>query len=79
VDLADRFLEAAEATLEMLARHTESGIRTDCGRSELAGMRRFPVGDGFEKILVFYIPCADGIDLIRVVHGARDLASLFAP
>ena len=36
-------------------------------------MRRFPVSDGFEKTLLFYIAVQNGIDLVRVVHGSRDL------
>ena len=41
-------------------------------------MRRFPVLDGFEKILLFYFPLRDGVDLVRVVHGSRDLERLLA-
>jgi len=41
-------------------------------------MRRFPVSDGFEKILLFYLPLKDGVDLIRVVHGSRDQEQLLA-
>jgi len=41
-------------------------------------MRRFPVSDGFEKILLFYFPVQDGVDLVRVVHGSRDLERLLA-
>lgn len=33
---------------------------------------------GFEKILLFYFPLQDGIDLVRVVHGSRDLAQILA-
>jgi toxin ParE1/3/4 len=45
-------------------------------REELTGMRRWPV-KGFEKILLFYFPLPDGLDLVRVVHGSRDLTRLF--
>ena len=41
-------------------------------------MRRFPVSDGFEKILLFYLPLQGGVDLVRVVHGSRDIHALFA-
>ncbi len=40
-------------------------------------MRRFPVSDGFEKILFFYFALDNGVDLVRVVHGSRDLEELF--
>ena len=31
---------------------------------------------GFEKHLIFYRPAADGIEVIRVIHGARDIDSV---
>jgi hypothetical protein len=39
-------------------------------------MRRWPVKD-FEKVLLFYFPLSDGVELVRVVHGSRDLDRLF--
>jgi len=39
----------------------------------LAGMRWHSV----RKYLVFYIPRSDGIEVVRVLHGARDLEALF--
>jgi toxin ParE1/3/4 len=77
VELADKFLTAVEATLDLLQLHPEIGFATACAKLELAGMRRFPAGESFDKILLFYLPCADGIDLVRVIHGSRDLPSLF--
>jgi toxin ParE1/3/4 len=40
-------------------------------------MRRFPVSR-FDNYLIFYLPHENGIDVIRVLHGARDLDRLFA-
>ncbi len=31
----------------------------------------------FRKYLVFYIPRSDGIEVVRVLHGARDLPAIF--
>src|SRR5258708_38855442 len=76
LDVADRFLQAADATLETLADMPESGIAVATDRHELAGMRRWQV-KGFEKILLFYFPLRNGVDLIRVAHGSRDLERLF--
>ncbi|OAN49190.1 hypothetical protein A6A04_03485 [Paramagnetospirillum marisnigri] len=43
------------------------------GRSGLAsGVRSFPVG----RYIVFYTATPDGIDVIRILHGARDVRSL---
>ena len=74
--VADRFLAAADSSLEHLSRAPESGITFFTIQQELAGMRRWPI-KGFEKILVFYLPLSDGIDLVRIVHGSRDLQRLF--
>lgn len=78
VEVADRFLRAAEKTLEPLARMPESGIPIFVRNPALQGIRRFPVTDEFEKILLFYFPLPDGVDLVRVIHGNRDLQRLFA-
>ncbi|NQT36306.1 MAG: type II toxin-antitoxin system RelE/ParE family toxin [Planctomycetes bacterium] len=32
---------------------------------------------GFENHLVFYRPIESGIDVIRVIHGARDVRAIF--
>lgn len=76
IDIADRFLKVAEETVSMLAGQPEAGYRFFVRRPELQGMRRFPLADGFEKILLFYFPLKDGIELVRVVHGSQDLERL---
>ena len=75
-EVADGFLVAAESTLTLLATQPQSGSPFFVSKIELQGMRRVPISDGFEKILLFYFPLQDGVDLIRVVHGSRDLTSL---
>jgi toxin ParE1/3/4 len=43
-------------------------------RDELApGIRSFP----FSRYLLFYLPISDGIDVVRVLHGARDVDTVF--
>lgn len=77
VEVADRFLRAANETLRMLASQPLSGSPVFLQKPELEGMRRFPVSGGFGKILLFYFPLPDGVELVRVVHGSRDLDRLF--
>jgi len=31
---------------------------------------------GFEKMLILYLPRHDGVDILRVVHGSRNLHDL---
>lgn len=62
----------------MLSAQPEMGAAGVFQPEELRGMRRFPVGNGFESILLFYFPATGGVDLVRVVHGSRDLGRLLA-
>jgi toxin ParE1/3/4 len=76
--VADRFWRAVIDTLKMLAAEPLSGSPVFAENPRLRGMRRFPVSGGFDKILLFYFPLPDGVELVRVVHGSRDLERLFA-
>jgi toxin ParE1/3/4 len=61
--------QAINNTITFLAEHPGAGQRRD----EFAvGLRSFPV-NRYRNYLVFYRPCDDGIQVIRVLHGARDL------
>jgi len=31
----------------------------------------------FGRYVIFYMPLSDGVDVIRVIHSARDLDSVF--
>lgn len=63
---ADRFLNTLETKLKTLSTQPQMG-RT---RPELmAGLRSFPVA----SYVVFYLPMSDGIDIVRVLHSARDI------
>jgi toxin ParE1/3/4 len=76
LDAALRFLDAAEATFEFLADHREVGEMFPSTNPRTAGMRVWPV-DGFRNHLVFYRPTDDGVDIVRVLHGSRDLGAVF--
>jgi toxin ParE1/3/4 len=78
IEVADRFLRAVDDTLNVLSTQPESGASFLVLKTKLQGMRRVPVSGGFEKILLFYFPLRDGVDLVRVVHGSRDLEMLLA-
>ena len=76
VEVADRFLSAVEGTLRLLAAQPESGSPFLARNPGLQGMRSHPVSSGFETILLFYFPLPNGVELVRVVHGNRDLEQL---
>jgi len=70
LESADQFLTLLDDKCHGLARNPEMGrARAEVGE----GLRSFPVGN----YVIFYRPVQDGIDVIRVLHGARDLPSLF--
>ncbi len=73
---AVRFLAAAEETFDQLAKMPELGGQFDVRISHLAGLRVWQI-KGFEKYLVFYCPIEQGVEIIRVLHGARDIAAVF--
>lgn len=67
---ADRFAARIDKTFRLLARRPEIGR----ARPELyQDLRSFVVG----KYVVFYMPVRKGIDVIRVLHGARDIDAVF--
>src|SRR5437870_4016309 len=72
VTAAGRFLKAAEKAMENLARMPEMGSVWDTTNPASAGLRVWPVRK-FENYLIFYRPVAEGIEIIRVLHGARDI------
>jgi toxin ParE1/3/4 len=71
LETALRFYAAA-ATFEKLARMPGIGERRDSTKPRLAELRVWRV-EGFEKHLIFYRPSGSGIDIVRVLHGARDI------
>lgn len=66
---ADRTLDRLEDKLGLLARNPHLGVaRPEIG----ADMRLFPVG----KYLILYRPLEDGVEIVRVIHGARRPGSI---
>jgi toxin ParE1/3/4 len=67
-----RFIDEAEATFRRLATMPGMGTRYDPELPALAEIRYFPISR-FKNDLVFYRPIADGIEVLRVLHGAQDI------
>jgi toxin ParE1/3/4 len=75
LDVALRFYDAARTTFEHLARMPNMGERRETANPRLANMRVWRI-EGFENHLVFYCPVEDGVEIIRILHGARDIAAI---
>ncbi len=78
VEAAQRFYRAAEQTCRLLAGQPGIGRRISYRNPLLAETRMFRV-KGFTQHLIFYRPIRNGVEIIRVIHGARDIESLFEP
>lgn len=78
LNASDRFLQATETAFKILADMPGIGALRDYDNPNYAGMRMSPV-PGFRKYLVFYLTHEEDIEIIRVLHGARDLTRIFAP
>lgn len=67
---AYRFLDKIDEKIKFLAQHPQAGeARPDLA----ANVRVFPVGN----YVIFYRPADDGIEVLRVLHGARDIPRIF--
>ena len=78
MEISERFRSAMRETVEQLALMPGMGSRREYRNPRLAGMRMWPVS-GFRSYLIFYIPTEEKIDILRVLHGAQDIESVFAP
>lgn len=67
---ADRFMDKLDKQLTFLAQNP--GIGTPKNQY-IKGLYQFIFGN----YLIFYFPLSNGIEIIRVLHGARDLDTLF--
>lgn len=66
LDAADRLAERFDEVFRLLAESPQIGRAVDW---LLPGLRRFPIGE----YLVFFAPSEDGVRIVRVLHGARDI------
>jgi toxin ParE1/3/4 len=63
---AERYLRRINDAISYLAQHPMMGL----ARPEVeAGIRSFPC----DQHVIFYLPLEDGVEIVRVIHGAMDL------
>lgn len=70
IDTAKRFIDKINEKFQLLVKSPEIGR----SRSELAdGLRSLP----YDKYIIFYRIVSDGILVVRILHGSRDIPSIF--
>jgi toxin ParE1/3/4 len=75
LDRGLRFYESAAETFRILVIHPHLGRATRLSNPFLGGTRMFPLKN-FDHHIVFYRPVQRGVEIIRVIHGSRDLDTL---
>jgi len=73
-DGAHRFLISAEKAFNLLASQPLLGeVYPHTKHSEL---RFWTLGRRFRNYVVFYRPTAEGVEIVRVLHGAQNMPSV---
>jgi toxin ParE1/3/4 len=70
--LADRFLMAVEHTTQQIRRYPKAGALFRTQKPSLLGLRWWSIAD-FPRYLVYYSAGTDFVDIVRVLHSARDV------
>jgi len=73
-DAAHRFLKAAEQSFALLA--SQPMLGESYPHPRYPELRFWTLGRRFHNYIVFYRPIAEGVEIVRVLHGARELKSV---
>jgi toxin ParE1/3/4 len=73
---ATRVIDAAHETFKNLAATPGLGRPHKFRNPQLKAVRSWRVS-GFDNYLIFYRPIPDGVQVLHVYHGARDIEALF--
>lgn len=75
IDLADRFDQFLQATIERLATNPESGTQWEFDDPDREPLYYKKAGR-FKNHLIFYRLHEDRLEVVRVLHAARDIAGI---
>jgi plasmid stabilization system protein ParE len=70
-----RFRDAFRQSVESLRRHPFIGPRLELSDPLLQNLRSWPI-TGFEAIRIYYLLQKDAIQVVRILHGKRDVKRL---
>jgi toxin ParE1/3/4 len=77
LDAALRFYDAVDETYRQISEHPKRWPRYELRHRRLRDLRKRAVV-GFENHLVFYRIDAGMVEVIRVLHGARDIQAILS-
>lgn len=74
-DIAVRFREAVRQTVAALRQRPLVGPRYQSDDPRFHNVRSWPI-QGFEAIRIYYIVDEDALQVIRILHGSRDVRNI---
>jgi toxin ParE1/3/4 len=77
VDAALRFYESVTQTTRLIADHPARWPRYEAVDPRVGEIRRRAVV-GFDKYIIFYRILDDVVEIVRVIHGSRDIPTILA-
>lgn len=78
LETALRFYDAANESFSFLAQNPGVGALRESANPALAAIRVWRVS-GFAKHLIFYHAVDGGVEIIRILHGHRDIETILGP
>lgn len=75
-EVADRFFAATLAAFDLISAMPEIGSRRHFDHPLLVNVRVWPI-KGFDKYRIFYRPLGNRIEILRILHAARDVDAIF--
>jgi toxin ParE1/3/4 len=75
LDAGDRFLYAAEATFQQIAKLPRMAKLSGFTHPKLTQVRQYPV-KGFKNYLIYYQIQGEIVDVMHVLQGAQDIAAI---
>jgi toxin ParE1/3/4 len=71
-EAAERLLDSVERSIELLLENPSAGRLSEFPSTRARGIRSWSPR-GFPNYLIFYKADGNGLEIIRFLHGARDL------
>ncbi|MBI3421294.1 MAG: type II toxin-antitoxin system RelE/ParE family toxin [Candidatus Sungbacteria bacterium] len=77
LEAAVRFVDAVETTCTQLTKMPDMGRVFPCDNENLAELRMIRAAKSYSLYLIFYRKAGKRIEIIRILHGARDYPTIF--
>lgn len=74
--VALRFVDNAERAFDQLLAAPRMGALLGLDELPYEDLRRWHI-DGFDRLMILYRETADGIEVVRLLHTARDIPTFF--